>query len=202
MVPFLQWDRHPWSKFPTESQSCSHLLLGICIRRRKKPSWKQLHLLCLCNVAYYKVGMTLYACKVLGMLIVIDTTLSLMCCIHVCAVSCCCFVCCCLLFVSLSVCLFWPVRKVSRVSSIIPSSWNKVFSSSKMSPRKVGILRCFSPLSPFSPTLSLVGLGPTWHRYFCQFHKEENGTRGKTRQMKFTPVGHHGSVRRSIWIWK
>ena len=86
------------------------------------------------------------------MLIVIDTTLSLMCCIHVCAVSCCCFVCCCcLLFVSLSVCLFWPVRKVSRVSSIIPSSWNKVFSSSKMSPRKVGILRCFSPLSPFSP---------------------------------------------------
>ncbi|CAI8038032.1 Rho GTPase-activating protein 26 [Geodia barretti] len=39
-----------------------------------------------------------------------------------------------------------------------------------------------------------VGLGPTWHRYFCQFHKEENGTRGKTRQMKFTPVGHHGSL--------
>jgi hypothetical protein len=39
-----------------------------------------------------------------------------------------------------------------------------------------------------------VGLGPTWHRYFCQFHKEENGTRGKTRQMKFTPVCHHGSL--------
>jgi Rho GTPase-activating protein 10 len=45
-----------------------------------------------------------------------------------------------------------------------------------------------------------VGLGPTWRRYFCQFHKEENGPRGKTRQLKCTPVGHHGSLPSSDYM--
>ena len=55
-----------------------------------------------------------------------------------------------------------------------------------------------TPHTPHTP--HTVGLGPTWHRYFCQFHKEETGPRGKTRQMKYTPVGHHGSVSYRIII--
>ena len=59
-------------------------------------------------------------------------------------------------------------------------------------------IRSLSPpmyvLSSPMCTVCIVGLGPTWHRYFCQFHKLENGPRGRTRQMKYTPVGHHGSV--------
>ena len=52
-------------------------------------------------------------------------------------------------------------------------------------------------LSPLSLSLSRppVGLGPTWHRYFCQYRKLEGGPRGKVKQMKFIPVGHHGLVR-------
>lgn len=37
------------------------------------------------------------------------------------------------------------------------------------------------------------GLGAGWHRYFCQFRKKDMG-KGKIRQMRLIPVGHHGQL--------
>lgn len=44
-----------------------------------------------------------------------------------------------------------------------------------------------------------VGLGPGWHRYFCQF-KKDTVNKGKSRFLKLTPTGHHGLVRRSTVV--
>ena len=47
---------------------------------------------------------------------------------------------------------------------------------------------CLSVLPP-----SLVG--QAWHRYFCQFKKNDQmGSSKKLRQMKLIPIGHHGLV--------
>ena len=45
------------------------------------------------------------------------------------------------------------------------------------------------------PVPLTVGLGQAWHRYFCQFKKNDQmGSSKKLRQMKLIPIGHHGLV--------
>ena len=51
-------------------------------------------------------------------------------------------------------------------------------------------------LLPSCPTVGGLGLG--WHRYFCQFKKQEQGAKGKAKMMRFIPVGHHGLVREGV----